>query len=90
MGDVSYDTAKQIAVGLLVGFIVLSVVSVIVIRNIVVKLASAALLVALALGVWSQRSSLQDCADRVRDRVEAGVRTDLECSFFGTDVAIPT
>jgi hypothetical protein len=46
----------------------------------------------LAFAVWSQRVSLQDCADKVQDNfdlVGADVNvTDTECSFFGFTVTI--
>lgn len=41
----------------------------------------------VALLVWTQRSSLDECADKVR---EGGIRGDTTCSFFGRDVRIST
>ncbi len=41
----------------------------------------------LALLVWTQRSSLDECADKVR---EGGIGGDNTCSFFGRDVRIST
>ena len=41
----------------------------------------------LALLVWTQRSSLDECADKVR---EGGLRVDTTCSFFGRDIKIST
>lgn len=61
-------------------------------KSIVQKLAVAALLALLAFAVWTQRVSLQDCADKVQDGFElAGTDvtlTDTECSFFGVTVTI--
>lgn len=46
----------------------------------------------LAFAVWTQRSSLQDCADKVIDAYEFDGRNptiiDTECSFFGTTITI--
>jgi hypothetical protein len=62
------------------------------VKSVVQKLAVAALLALLAFAVWSQRVSLQDCADKVQDNFElAGTDvtvTDTECSFFGVTVTI--
>jgi hypothetical protein len=45
----------------------------------------------LAFGVWTQRSSLQDCADDVRARGVLGNTSDVECTFLGfkVKVAVP-
>src|SRR5687768_4985307 len=83
---IDVDGAKTLALALVGGFVVLSIVSAIVIKKITTKLISTLLLVGLALGVWTQRSELQDCAERARDRAAAGIQGDLSCSFFGTDV----
>jgi hypothetical protein len=86
------DDAKTIAVVVATVFAVGAVVSLWIMRSIVQKLAVAALLALLAFAVWSQRVSLQDCADKVRDNFElagSGVTvTDAECSFFGFTVTI--
>lgn len=55
------------------------------------KVALAVILGLLALLVWTQRSSLQDCADRVREQARVGVRdVDTTCSFLGQDITIST
>jgi hypothetical protein len=86
------DDAKTIAIVVATVLAVGSVVSFWVMKSIVQKLAVAALLALLAFAVWTQRVSLQDCADKVQDNFElAGsdvVVTDTECSFFGFTVTI--
>ena len=49
----------------------------------------------LAFAVFSQRTSLEDCADKVRDvyalrddAVDPNVALDTDCSFFGTTISI--
>lgn len=84
----SIDTAKNIAVAIALGFVALSVLSAVLVKKLVTKLVLVVLLVTAALGVWSQRSNLQDCATRAKDRV-AGAGTTVECTFFGTDVSVP-
>ena len=86
------DDAKTIALVAATALAVGAVVSFWVMKSLVQKLAVAALLGLLAFAVWTQRVSLQDCADKVQDNFElAGtdvVVTDTECSFFGITVTI--
>ena len=61
-------------------------------KTIVQKVAVAVLLGLLAFAVWSQRTALVDCADKVEAsyvRVGTSVTLDdTECSFFGMSVTI--
>jgi hypothetical protein len=86
------DDAKTIAIVAATALAVGAVVSFWVMKSLVQKLAVATLLGVLAFAVWTQRVSLQDCADKVQDNFElAGtdvVVTDTECSFFGITVTI--
>ena len=86
------DDAKTIAIVAATALAVGAVVSFWVMKSLVQKLAVAALLGILAFAVWTQRVSLQDCADKVQANFElAGsdvVVTDTECSFFGVTVTI--
>jgi hypothetical protein len=86
------DDAKTIALVAATALAVGAVVSFWVMKSLVQKLAVAVLLGVLAFAVWTQRVSLQDCADKVQDNFElAGtdvVVTDTECSFFGITVTI--
>jgi uncharacterized membrane protein YqjE len=86
------DDAKTFALVAATALTVGAVVSFWVMKSLVQKLAVAALLGVLAFAVWTQRVSLQDCADKVQDNFElAGtdvVVTDTECSFFGITVTI--
>lgn len=75
--------AKTIAVVVVLVLIAGAVISAWLMKQLIQKLMLIVVLAALAVVVWSQRSSLDDCADRVRD---AG-RT-ATCSFFGRDVTI--
>jgi hypothetical protein len=86
MTAMTYETAKNIGIAVVVGLVALAVISALVIKNVTAKLITALLIVGLAFGVWTQRSSLQDCAGKVRDRGIAN--TDVTCSFLGSDVNI--
>ncbi len=86
------DEAKTIAIVAATALTVGAVVSFWVMKSLVQKLAVAALLGVLAFAVWTQRVSLQECADKVQENFElAGsdvVVNDTECSFFGVTVTI--
>lgn len=86
----SLDTAKNAAIVVAVVFIALSIVSAIVVKKIVTKLILVVLMAGLALGAYTQRKSLEDCADRVQTQIDAGQNAEkTTCNFFGTDVDIP-
>ncbi len=86
------DTARNIAAAVVVVFVVGAIASMWLMKTIVQKVAVAAVLGLLAFAVWSQRTSLQDCANAVRDSFEiagTGVTvSETDCSFFGFTVTI--
>jgi hypothetical protein len=87
----SVDSAKNIAIGAAGVFVVLSLLSAWVIKNIVGKIIMIVLMVGLALGAWTQRSSLQDCADKAKAAAQTGSTDALStvtCKFFGTEVKL--
>ena len=70
------DAAKNIAIAVAVIFIVGAIASMWLMKTIVQKLAVVAVLGLLAFAVWSQRTALQDCADKVQENFElAGPRS---------------
>ncbi len=86
------DAAKNIAVAVVIVFLAASIAAAWIMKTIVQKVATAFVLLLLAFAVYSQRTSLQDCADKVkgnfaREGTSVTV-TDTECSFFGTSVTI--
>jgi len=86
------DDAKTIAIVAATVLAVGAVASFWVMKSIVQKLVVAGLLGLLAFAVWTQRVSLQDCADKVQDAFELTASdvtvADTECSFFGVTVTI--
>jgi hypothetical protein len=82
------DTARNVGIAVALGLGALAVVAVVMLHSIAQKLAVAAIFGLLALLVWSQRSSLEECADRVRETVAADVATDSTCSFLGRDITV--
>ncbi len=86
------DEAKLIAVVVAVVFVLGAIAALWLMRTIVQKVIAVVVLGALAFAVWSQRASLQDCADKVQasyERAGADVTIDdTECSFFGFTITI--
>ncbi len=79
--------AKNIAMLVVVVLAVLALGAAWLMKTMAQKAALAVILGLLAVIVWTQRSSLSECADKVR---EAGVQVDTTCSFLGKDVEIST
>ena len=92
MLSITLDTAKNIAIVVAVVFVVGAIAAAWIMKTIVQKVATAAILAILAFAVWTQRSSLQDCADKVTNAFEVAdgnvAFVDTDCSFFGMDVTI--
>ena len=87
MSGLTLDTVKTIALVSALAFVVLAVVAAVLLKTIAQKLAVASILVLLALLVWTQRESLQTCADLIR---ETDRTVSTTCTFLGRDVDIPT
>lgn len=83
------NAAKNLAIVIAVGFVVLSLVMAMIVKNVMAKLITVLLMLGLALGVWTQRTSLDTCADRVTADLAAGTGDGTTCTFFGTKVEIP-
>lgn len=91
MAALSVDSAKNIAIVVAIAFVVLSVLSAILVKAIVTKVILVVVLGGLALGAWTQRQSLTDCADKAAAEVENGTAGagSVTCTFFGTEVELP-
>jgi hypothetical protein len=85
MTAMTVDTAKNIGIAVAVGLVALMLVMAFVIKNVTAKLITVLVIGGLAFLVWTQRSSLQDCADRVRTGAAAG---DDECKFLGSHIKV--
>ena len=58
-----------------------------VMKEIAQKAAMFVILALLAILVWTQRASLEECADKVK---QSNLTTDTTCSFFGREIEIKT
>lgn len=86
------DAAKNVAIAVAAIFVIGAVLSAWLMKTIIQKVATALVLAVLAFAVWSQRTSLQDCADKVSDAYDRNGSSvtflDTECSFFGATITI--
>lgn len=78
--------------GSIVAIVVCVAIVLLVIRfisSLVVRLVLSVVFAALGVGIYSQRASLLDCAEKVTESVAADAATgDVTCTFFGRDVTI--
>jgi hypothetical protein len=82
------ETVRNVALLVVVVVVVVALVGAFIVKAIVGKIVSIVLFGGLAVLVWSQRQSLQDCADRVGGTLAAGAVDDTTCTFFGRDVTV--
>jgi len=87
---IEFATARDWALAIVAGAVVLAVVLAVVIRALVSKLVTVAVLVVLAAVVWQQRGALQDCAAEVGRTLSAGATDATRCTFFGRQVTVPS
>ena len=87
---VTLQTARNVAIIAVVVFVAMAIASAWLMKTLAQKAALVVVLGLLAVFVWSQRASLDDCADRVRASRAAGASTDPTCSFLGQDITIKT
>ena len=75
MLGLTLDEAKNVALVAATVFAIGAIVAIWVMKSIVQKVLVAVLLVMLAFAAWSQRESLQECADKVQANVSSGIAT---------------
>lgn len=87
------DSAKTYGVIVAVVLVIGAVLAAWMLKSLVQKIVVFALLGALAFAVWTQRTALEDCADKVQDNLlltdGAVPTTDTQCSFFGFTITVP-
>ncbi|MDQ1423048.1 MAG: hypothetical protein QOD72_546 [Acidimicrobiaceae bacterium] len=82
------DNIKVIALVAIVAFVVIGVVSSLVIKAIAGRLIALLLMVALAVLVWTQRSSISTCTKTAKQNYATGKAGKTTCSFFGREVDV--
>ena len=70
--------------------VLLALLAVWVVKEVVKKVLTVVILLAIAGLAWSQRAELTDCADEVARRPSTPrPMPDTTCTFFGQDVTVP-
>jgi hypothetical protein len=85
MPALSLESAKDLAIGAVVVFLVLAAMSAWIIKHTITKLLAVVLTAGLALGAWTQRTNLQQCAEQAA----VASTSSVTCTFFGTDITVP-
>lgn len=85
----SVGSARHLGVAIVVVFVVLSVVSATVIANVTMKIVTMLVMAGFALGVWTQRANLTDCAELAKSKAAIGDTSPTTCTFFGVEVDVP-
>jgi hypothetical protein len=84
------DTVRNVALLAVAAAVVIVLVGTWLIRAVLGKLVVVGLVGGLAVAVWSQRQSVQHCADRVGTTLQVGSVDDATCTFFGRPVTVPS
>jgi len=85
---ITLDGARDGAIVVAVVGVVAALLAVWLLEQIVSKLVTVAVAGVLVALVWSQRTSLDECADRVAATLTDGALDDGSCTFFGQDVIV--
>ena len=79
------DQAKGAALAVVILLVLGAVASAWVMKSVVQKVVVALVLMLVALLVWTQRASLDECAAKVRT---VGFNGETTCTFLGNDINI--
>lgn len=89
MLGITAEAAANLAVIVVVALVLLAALFAKVLIGNMAKMAAALLLVAGAVFVWTQRTSLQDCAERVKaERQDAVAGADAQCKVSGLEFTV--
>lgn len=89
MSAFELQTAQNASLWTVAAAVLLALAAVWIVKEVVKKVLTVLILLAIAGLAWSQRSELTDCADRVSDSLGAGLIDDTTCTFFGQAVTVP-
>jgi hypothetical protein len=84
------ETVRTVALLAAVGFVIAAIGAAILAKSIAQKAALAVIFILLGALMWTQRVSLERCAESVRAAITVGstASRSVTCSFFGQDVKI--
>ncbi len=89
MLSITAEGAANLAIIVVIALVLLAALFAKVLIGNLAKVAAAVLLVAAAVFVWTQRTSLQDCADRVKAERQSSVAgAKAECKVSGLSFTV--
>lgn len=88
LAAIDAETLKTMALGLSAGSVVIAIIMLKLISSIVGKAISTVLLLAIALGGYSQREQISSCIDEVKTQTSMTVPTEITCEFFGQEISV--
>lgn len=90
---VEVDSIRTGAVVAIAVIVVIGALAVKMFVNTVVRLVTVAVVVALAIAIWTQRDALSDCAERAKSVADVSsgdlARGSIACTFFGVTIDVP-
>lgn len=89
LGDFDLETVRNGSLWGVLVLVLVALVAVWVVKQVVTKVLTVVVLLALAGLLWSQRVELNDCANSLSETVTSGFTSDTTCTFFGRDVTVP-
>lgn len=88
LAAIDAETLKTMALGLSAGSVVIAIILLKVISSIVGKAISTVLLLAIALGGYSQREQISSCIDEVKTQTSMTAPAEITCEFFGQEISV--
>jgi cobalamin biosynthesis protein CobD/CbiB len=88
MTSMTVESAKNIGIGVALVLVAVMVLMAWLVKTVTTKVISVLIFAGLAFGVWTQRTSLEDCAGKVKARAALGDTTDVTCTFLGSDIKV--
>jgi hypothetical protein len=85
----SLDEAKNIALVGATAFAILGIAAIWVMKTVVQKVLVAVLLIMLAFAAWSQRESLQECAEQVQANAASDVADAVDAASNSPTTTTP-
>ncbi|HET9547575.1 MAG TPA: hypothetical protein VFO97_07055 [Desertimonas sp.] len=84
-----FETAKNTSLWTVSVAVLLALLAVWLVKEVVKKVFTVVILLAIAGLAWSQRAELTACADEFQETVDAAAIPDTTCTFFGQEVTVP-
>lgn len=90
LGQLDLDTVRNASLWGVVALVLIALLAVWIIKQVVTKVLTVVVLLALAGLLWSQRAELTDCYDQIGGTIAASGARETTCTFFGRTVTVPS